>query len=260
MENTHMKKNILPAAFILAIGFIIAALIISGTWRKVAKGNVTISVTGSASKNIKSDLAIWDGTFYNESSSLTEAYTKLQESNKTVKNYLLSKGFADEQIKYSSITTTNLYESKSGTTPTYDYYSSSGPKSQSSGKIIGYRLSQQVSIESNDVDKIDKLSREATELINQGIAINSDPPRFMYTKIAELKIEMIGLATQDAKLRAEQIANSTDNKVGEVRSSRTGVFQINSKNSTEVSDYGINDVSSLEKTVTAVVNVSFSIE
>jgi hypothetical protein len=71
---------------------------------------------------------------------------------------------------------------------------------------------------------------------------------------------MIGLATQDAKSRAEQIAQTTGNKIGEVRSSKTGVMQINAKNDSQVSDYGINDNSSLEKTITSVVNISFSIE
>jgi hypothetical protein len=71
---------------------------------------------------------------------------------------------------------------------------------------------------------------------------------------------MIGLASLDAKLRAEQIANSTGDKVGEVRSSKMGVIQINAKHSTDVSDYGNNDISSLEKVITAVVTVSFSID
>jgi len=127
-------------------------------------------------------------------------------------------------------------------------------------QISGYRLSQDVSIESNEVDKIDKLSREATELINEGIEINSLPPEFLYTKIGNLKVEMIGLAAQDAKQRAEQIANSTDNSIGEVRSSKMGVIQINAKNSTEVSDYGMNNTSSIDKTITVVVNMSFSIK
>jgi hypothetical protein len=107
---------------------------------------------------------------------------------------------------------------------------------------------------------IDRLSREASELINQGIDFNSNPPEFLYTKIADLKVEMIGLASQDAKIRAEQMAKSTGNEVGEVRSSKMGVIQINAKNSTDVSDYGINDTSSLEKTIRAVVSMSFSIE
>jgi hypothetical protein len=252
MEN---KTNYLPIAVILALGLVIAAFVMSSTWKKVSRGNVTIAVTGSASKDIKSDLGIWEGSFSNQSASLTDAYAKLQESHNKVKNYLVSKGFTEDKIKFSSISTANLYE---GRNPDETGYSN--PKSSSSGKLIGYRLSQEVSIESNDVDKIDLLAREATELINQGIEMNSNPPKFLYTKLGDLKIEMIGLASQDAKNRAEQIAKSTGNKVGEVRSSKTGVMQVNAKNDTQVSDYGVNDNSSLEKTITAVVNISFSIE
>ena len=252
MEN-QSRNNYLPFAVILAIGFIIAAFIISGTWKKVASSNVTIAVTGSASKEIKSDLGIWDGSFSNESPSMTDAYAKLLETNSKVKNYLVSFGFPEEKIVFSSINTTELSEQKSrGEMYMGERYST--------GKVRGYRLTQNVMVESQEVEMIDRLSRTVTELINQGISINSNPPRFLYTKLSDLKIEMIGLAAQDAKTRAEQIAKATGNSVGDVRSSKTGVIQINAKNSTEVSDYGVNDVSSLEKTITAVVNVSFSLD
>ncbi|MFZ4589931.1 MAG: SIMPL domain-containing protein [Ignavibacteria bacterium] len=254
MDNTQ-RNNYTIFAVILAVGFIIGAMIISGTWRKVASSNVTIAVTGSASKQIKSDLGIWEGSFSNESASMTDAYAKLKETNSKVKSYLVSFGFPEDKIVFSSISTRTLYESKNKSP--MDLY---GSGDVASGKIIGYNLSQSVTVESADVDKIDKLSRMITELINQGIAINSQAPKFLYTKLSDLKIEMIGLASQDAKTRAEQIAKATGNSIGDVRSSRTGVMQVNAKNSTEVSDYGINDTSSLEKTITAVVNVSFSID
>lgn len=240
------KTSLTTLAIILSLGFIIGALIIGSTWRKVAKSNVTITVTGSASKEIRSDLAVWRGNFSNESASLTEAYSRLQSSNTKVKNYLVSKGFPEDKIIFSSINTNTLYErDKEG---------------QETNRITGYKLSQDVSIESNDVDKIDRLSREATELIFQGIEINSYPPEFFYTKLSDLKVEMIGLASKDAKIRAEQIASSTGDKVGDVRSSKMGVLQINAKNSTDVSGYGNNDTSSLIKTITAVVNISFAID
>jgi len=73
-------------------------------------------------------------------------------------------------------------------------------------------------------------------------------------------VELIGLASKDAKERAEQIAKSTDNSIGEVRSSKMGVIQINAKNASEVSDYGMNNTSSIDKTITVVVNMSFSIK
>ena len=245
MEN-HTKASYFSFAIILAAGLVIASIILANTWSSVASRNATITVTGSATKDIRSDLAEWSGTFSNESSSLSEAYAKLKESNSKVRAYLIGKGFEEGMLKFSAINTTNLYSTNA-----------QGYKTE---QIVGYRLSQDVSIESSDVDKIDKLSRDATELINQGVEINSYPPQFFYTKLGDLKVEMIGLASEDAKLRAEQIAKSTGDDIGEVRSSRTGVIQITSKNSTDVSDYGINDTSSLEKKITAVVSISFSID
>ena len=240
------KSGFITLGLILSLGLIIAALIMGNTWRKVSRSNVTITVTGSAQKNIRSDFATWSGNFSNESNQLTEAYKKLQESGATVKGYLISKGIGEDKIKFSSVNTMTMYVQNA--------------QGVNTNVIQGYRVTQDVTVSSNDVDKIDQLSREATELILQGVEFNSNAPEFFYTKLSELKVEMIGLASKDAKTRADQIAQSTDNEVGEVRSSRMGVIQINPVNSTEVSDYGINDTSSLEKVITAVVNVSYSIE
>jgi hypothetical protein len=244
--NDNQRTNYIYFAVILSLGLIIASLIIGNTWRKVSRGNVTITVTGSAQKEIRADFAEWHADFTSTSSTLAEAYSKLQSNNSKVKSYLVSKGFPADKLKFSSINTQPLYVLNE--------------KGASTNQISGYKLSQEVSIESNDIDKIDQLSREITELIIQGVEINSSAPSYFYTKLSDLKIEMIGLASKDAKTRAEQIASSTGNKIGEVRSSKMGVIQVNAKNNTEVSDYGVNDVSSIDKTITAVVSMSFSIE
>ena len=112
MNNTNVtnKSNFTVLAIVLAIGFIIGAWIISSTWRYVSRSNVTITVTGSASENITSDLAIWRGSFSAESNTLVDAYAKLKLSNDKVSSYLLSKGFTQDKIIMSSINTMNLYE------------------------------------------------------------------------------------------------------------------------------------------------------
>ncbi|HMQ68658.1 MAG TPA: SIMPL domain-containing protein [Ignavibacteria bacterium] len=248
MENPDQSKrpNMTMLAVILAAGFIIGSLIISSTWKYVSRSSITVNVTGSASENIISDLAVWSGSFSAEAGTLKDAYARLKDNNSKVTSYLVSKGFPADKIVMSSINTSTIYVNDN--------------QGMQTNQISGYRLYQDVSIESNDVYKIDKLSREITELINEGVEINSLTPSFLYTKLGDLKIKMIGQAALDAKERAKQIAESTGNDIGEVRSSRMGVMQITAKNSTEVSDYGMNNTSSLEKTVTSVVNVSFSIE
>jgi hypothetical protein len=115
-------------------------------------------------------------------------------------------------------------------------------------------------VRSNDVDKIGQIAREATELINQGILIESMAPEYTYTQLGGLKIEMLAEAAKDAKVRAEQIAQSTGSSIGSVRSARMGVLQITPADSNEVSDSGMNDTSSLEKDITAVVNIGFAVD
>jgi hypothetical protein len=129
-----------------------------------------------------------------------------------------------------------------------------------SSEIMAYSLRQSVDVRSNDVDKIAQIAREATELINQGILLESGSPQYSFTRLGDLKIEMLGEAAKDAKTRAEKIAASTGNSIGAVRSARMGVMQITAADSTEVSDAGISDTSSIDKDVTAVVNISFAVD
>jgi len=71
---------------------------------------------------------------------------------------------------------------------------------------------------------------------------------------------LLAKATENAKLRAESIVSSVGNKIGSLQSAKMGVFQITPLTSTQVSDYGEDDTTSLEKKVMVVVNASFSIE
>ncbi len=89
--------------------------------------------------------------------------------------------------------------------------------------------------------------------------LQSEPPRYLYTKLGDLKIEMLAEATKDATARARQIADNSGAKLGAVREARMGVMQINPAHSTEVSDSGNNDTTSLEKEITAVVSAKFEL-
>ncbi|MBM3243459.1 MAG: DUF541 domain-containing protein, partial [Candidatus Omnitrophica bacterium] len=133
-------------------------------------------------------------------------------------------------------------------------------KGNDTNEVEGYRLSQGIEVKSYDVKKVEDISRQSTELIEQDIQLISNAPEYFYTKLAELKIEMLSSATEDAKKRAATMAQSTGNKIGAIRSAKMGTFQITPVNSYEVSWYGNNDTSSYEKKVMAVVNASFAIE
>ncbi len=102
-----------------------------------------------------------------------------------MKAYLVSKGIAENQITVSSISSQTLHGRTSDGAET--------------SEITGYSLRQELSVRSNEVDKISQIAREATELINQGILIESMAPEYLYTQLGELKIEMLAEAAKDAK-------------------------------------------------------------
>lgn len=233
-------------AVVLAVGLVVATTIGGWFFVKGKRGDQTITVTGSARKRITSDLVIWRSAISYQAPTLSEAYRLLSEAVPRVKAYMVSKGIAENQIIVSSISSQTLHGRNSDGIET--------------SEITGYTLRQELSVRSTEVEKIGQIAREATELINQGILLESMAPEYLYTKLGDLKIEMLAEAAKDAKRRAEQIAQSTDSSIGTVRTARMGVLQITAADSTDVSDSGMNDTSSLEKDITAVVNIGFAVE
>ncbi len=229
----------------LALGLIISSLILGWSYSRKQKGDEAITVTGSAKRRITSDLVVWSAGVSAQAAGLSEAYKQLSASTPRIKEYLLSKGIPENHMTVSSITTMQQKGRNSDGMET--------------SQILGYTLSQSIEVRSNDVAKIAQIAREATELIDQGILIESSAPHYYYTQIGDLKIEMLGEAAKDAKERAERIAQSTGNSIGAVRSARMGVLQITAADSTDVSDYGVYDTSTIEKDMTAVVNASFAV-
>lgn len=255
MENTNSngKLSFLKNSQIIILGLCIAgatlgaSLIFSKAFMNITKFmREQITVTGSAQKDIQSDYAVWTGTFARREIDMASTYKMLGEDLLKVKQYLMAQGVAEKEIIIQQIMTETIYKKNE--------------KGNSTNDIEGYRLSQSVELRSGDVEKIARISREATSLINEGVEFTSGSPEYFYTQLDALKVEMLAKATENAKLRADNMVKATGNKIGFMRSAKMGVFQITPVNSTEISDWGMNDTSSLEKKVTAVVNASFAIE
>ena len=242
--NKRAVSNII-VAIILVIGAVASAFILVNGVVKVKSAQNNIVVTGSAKQQITSDLIVWDGYFSAQSAVLTDAYSKLEESRNKVSDYLTKQGISDKDFEFSSITTTVNYVMN-------DY-------SNYTNQIDNYSLSQTVKISSSDIKKITDISRSATELLNQDVAFVSNPPQYYYTKLADLKVSMLAEATKDARKRAQMMAENAGNNLGDLTYADMGVMQITPLYSNDISDYGINDTSSLEKEITAVVHCQFEI-
>ncbi|MEM7759789.1 MAG: SIMPL domain-containing protein [Cyanobacteria bacterium P01_A01_bin.40] len=230
----------------LSLSLVVSSFIFSRSIREFKQANDVLVVTGSAKRPISSDYIILRFSVSSQEPTAKAAYQNLKNQIETVQAYLQKQGVPNDAVTLRAVQTADVPEIAAN--------------GRSTGRILAYRLSQNIEIRSNKVGKYTELSQQANELLEEGINLVSQPPQYLYTKLSQLRIEMTAEASKDAKARAEAIAKSTGNKVGAIRSAKTGVFQITSRNSTDVSDYGIYDTSSLEKDITAVVSVQFGME
>ncbi len=227
----------------LSLSLVMSSFIFTRALREFKQANDVLMVTGSAKRPIQSDYIVLGFSVSSQEPTAQAAYQNLKSQTERLQAYLQEQQVPDDAITLGAI---NRY-----TIPEV------AVNGRETGQILAYRLSQHLESRSAQVEKYTERSQQANELINEGINLVSEPPQYLYTQLSQLRVEMVAEATKDAKARALAIAKSTGNRVGPIRSAKTGVFQITSRNSTDVSDYGIYDTSSLEKDITAVVSVQF---
>ncbi len=243
MTNHRPHLLGLLAGLFLAAGLVIAAMLVTRAWLRIAEAH-TVTVTGSARLPVRSDLIVWRGSFSAEAPALLDAQRQLKKAMETVDTFLRNQGLTN--YFFSPIAIQQLRAGQNS----YD----------EGNRTVGYRLTQGVVLESKEVDRITQLDRDSTALVEAGVVFTTSPVEYIYTKAAEAKVSLLAEATGDARARATQIASQGGRTIGGLRSARMGVFQITARNSVETSSEGVNDVSSLDKTITAVVSATFSLK
>lgn len=217
-----MKKTGIVIGIIAAVAFI-AAVWVAGYYFYKTKGPAkTMSVVGLAEQDFESDLIVWDLNYSVRNMNMKDAYSVLKQQNNIVKEYLKSKGLNDDEMIFNAVThyADNDWEWNEVARRSFEVFK-------------GYVLTQSIRIESTDVEKIEKISREVTELLDQGIQIDMNNVSYYYTKLADLKIEMLANATKDARNRAETIAKNAGSNLGGLKTANMGVFQITAPNSAD---------------------------
>ncbi len=238
----------LLAGLFLAVGLSFASIVFTQAWTRIHETQL-IDVTGSARKNVRADLVIWRANVAVEAATLLEAQEKLSTDRTRIEQWLASKEVKDLSslpVQIKDITVQRYEETKTQRT--------------TSEERVGYRLTQTLIVRSHDVERIPHLASDIAELIAQGVSLASEGFEFIYTPVAEAKIEMMAEATKDARLRAEQIAQQGGRKLKQLQTARMGVVQINPLYSSATSWEGNNDTKSLDKTIIATVATTFSLQ
>ena len=124
----------------------------------------------------------------------------------------------------------------------------------------GYGVSQTFTVSSNNLPIVERVYQKISELYGSGINFSSEKPLYYYTRLNDLKMEMLNRASANAYERAQTIAKGSDASVGALVSSSMGVFQIVGLNSDdEYSWGGTFNTSSKEKVASITVRTTYRV-
>ena len=243
-----MKTNL--KYLIIGLAIILSAWLLGRAYTYKYRSQDTIVVTGLGETEFSSDLIVWDGEIVYETQDVASGYAQLERNKEKVQEFITSRGVKVEEIVFKFV---NVYKQ------TEPVYNASG--NYAGQRFTSYRLSQGFSIESEDVDKVENISREISSLIAQGVSIEAFQPSYYYTKLDDVKLSLIERASADALARAEKIAENAGAKIGRVASAKMGVFQITGANSNEeFSAGGSFNTSSRQKKARITMKVEYRVK
>jgi hypothetical protein len=231
----------------------LSTYIATQSWERVKVRPVerTIRVTGSAKQRITSDLIEWSATVGADAPDKLAAYRKLHASTDATVAYLKGQGIPEGSISPDSASVEEVFTT---------VYEGKGDDRIAKQVLTGFHAKQYVFVRSPDVQRIERVSREITQLIEQDIAVESNQPQYFYTKLGDLKIQMLSEASKDARTRAENMLKAAGGaSLSSLRDADMGVINVNPANSSDTSWEGNNDTTSLEKDIIAIVHVTYAL-
>ena len=207
------------------------------------RGGDTVSVRGTAQRNVKADRAVWKLSVSQSAETAAAAIAGVSTGVDQVVKFMKSNDVADDEIVFGSITSFANKEYIDG---------------NSTGRILSYEASREVIIRMDEVDKVASLAADLGEVLSLGVNIYTGGPEYYLDALESLRPTLLAEAMTDAKLRAETLLGAVDGKIGEVRSVSSGPFQVTARDSTNVESGGYYETASIEKTVIATVLVEFA--
>ncbi len=243
-ENENQKSiSLIIASAIIALAMGLGLTQVGNGF--ASRSNEGITVTGSARVSATADKAVWPLNAEQIAPTLTESVRKVETATKSVTQYLTDGGVPADSIEYGSVSAYPQEEYSNG---------------NSTGRILNYRASRTITVRSDDVQLIAKLSNGIGALLQSGVSVTNYGPQFYVSKLSELRPKLLKQAMQDAQVRAEAIVKATGGKVGNVMSVRSGPFQVTSPDSVDTSSGGYYDTQTIEKTITSTVTVMFNVD
>ena len=238
-----------PRSFGLVLGsiFLMIGLVYGGSMvgaGLAAKAGNAITVTGSAKAPAFADNVVWNLTVSESGQSAASAVKKVEAGSAALQKYLTDGNLPIDGIEVGGISSY----------PNNEYVNGNA-----TGRVLSYNASQITIVRSKDVQLIKKLTNGIGSLLQTGVNVQNNGPQYLVSTLTSLRPQLLSDAMKDAKARAQAITSAVGGKVGTVISVTSGPVQVTTPDSTDASGGGYYDTTTIPKTVSVTVSVSFKV-
>ena len=123
-----------------------------------------------------------------------------------------------------------------------------------------YQLTYSVRVCTDQVDVVAKNVLKIYELTARKLNVSVSSPKYFISNPEQFKLELVNAASASAAERARTAAHHSGSELGPLMTARQGVIQITCPASSDTSDYGMYDTSSVYKVIRLVMTMEFELK
>ncbi len=241
MNENHTLRTLLLAAAIVIAGWLVGRGLV-----QFRAGDRVVSVKGVAERTVKADVGLWPLRLVSADNDLATAQRRIQNDRRTVTAFLGQHGIDSTHVELQSLAATDTRANAYG----------DGGRMPANRYIVNLTLM----VRTSDIDRLATASQDVSDLLSAGVVFSSGDygasgPTYLFTRLNDLKPEMLAEANANARKAAEEFARSSQAQVGAIRRAHQGVFEILPRDPSP----GIPQESQIQKTLRVVTTVEYGL-
>jgi hypothetical protein len=175
----------------------------------------SVTVKGLSEREYDADIVIWPIQFTQADNDLADLYSAIETNTLKIKNFLEKSGISPEEISVASPAITDKSAQQ--------YAANVRPE-------FRYTAIQTVTVYSKRIVAVRGIMSSLSELGKEGIVFTGgnyqSKTDYLFTRLNEIKPQMIEEATRQARKVAEKFAADSQSKLGKIKRASQGQFSI----------------------------------
>lgn len=202
----------------LFLGLVLLGMFLAQAAVKVKLFDRSVTVKGLSEREFPADIVIWPIQFTLAENELASLYDALEEQTLQIRQFLETNGIDKDEITVSSPSITDKSAQQYG---------------GNTGAEFRYTAMQTVTVYSERIEVVRGIMSELSALGKQGIVLTGGDyqaqTEYLFTRLNDIKPEMIEEATRKAREVAEEFAEDSESSLGKIKRASQGQFSISSR-------------------------------